>query len=639
MFGRRLFVGIVLLVVCAALALPAGISAHVGTSNTQSQIQALTDAKDLARFMPADSVFYANIRLDDGYIDLLDTLIERITSKLPANLLPPMLSQPKLLRTQLEAALKTAGLDYQNDIRSWLGDRAALSVGSIAGVMASAKTPANMPVLLAIEVTDKAKTEAFIDALLARGKATDFFKKTPSDTETTYLSALPQLPVEIAVRQGVLFIGTPASISAVDTKSAKLDQSQKFTDTMSLLTAPSYSQLFYIDVPEVLKVSAATMTRNMTPDRTKMLQDIINGLGPEAIGLTVQDDSALTIDVALKIADKTKFESAGIKLPMGKSVKPEFDAYIPDNAIAIIHGTDIKNSIDSALASLQSAAAASSNPSNADSVKRSLDQLTNALKAFTGLDLQTDILGWLTGDFAMFIGYDVPEPGAPSLITSVLTASLDKTQKVTYGGLDFGLVIEAADPAKAQNMVAKLSDALPKFAASAKDVKISTEEISGAKALVLSVSSPQLANTVDLVIAANDKVFVIATRDAATKVLSGSGGLDKNEVYAAASKYFVAKPLQVYYLNRNALNLLGDFGAISAVAFTVSKGSIMGMLSGTPTPTPQPASEILPGVLAQYKQFQMLVRQVTSIVDSASITSSITDNGDIVGRAVLTLGK
>ncbi|MBL8156774.1 MAG: hypothetical protein JNM70_21535 [Anaerolineae bacterium] len=116
--------------------------------------------------------------------------------------------------------------------------------------------------------------------------------------------------------------------------------------------------------------------------------------------------------------------------------------------------------------------------------------------------------------------------------------------------LDFGLVLEVSDPDVSAALVKGITNA----AGMAEEVTTSTETIGGTEALVITVPpSRDMPFPVEIVVAGNDEVFFIGTRDAARASLNPDGGLTSDPFYQEASAYLLDQPSYVLYLAGDGL--------------------------------------------------------------------------------------
>jgi hypothetical protein len=621
---RKFNLCVVVLLAAALLvsaALPA-LRVNAGGKTNQTGTLALTDAVSLARYLPANVFAYANMRVDDAYIDMLDGFLKQASAKVPQ----PM---QMTLRSALESALKQAGYDYAQDIRSWLGDRVAVGFGPIDVLLdKDPKNDVDVPLVVAIDVTDQAKTESFVDGLLKKGNLSQMLPKAAEGAFTVYRSLLPTMPISIAVGKDVLLIGTLTGIQAATGTGARLADDADFKATFGLLPASSYDLLAYAN-PTPLAAIVDKMLPASNPQAAQV-QAILSAIGPVAVGGTVLDGRSYVLDMATKRGDLSKLEALGYSIGNPTPIDLGFAANIPANVALYSQGKDLKSIYDLLMKNLQAALA--SQQGAGKSMGEGLTKAIAAIKAATGLDLEQDVLSWMTGDYGMFVSYVPAAPGAPSLFRTMI----DPTSPASLEGIDAGLVIQATDASKAKAFADKLGAFVQKTFAQIPMFKVSQEQIGSTTATVITISAPKLAAPVELVFGANDKVFVLATRAAATAILSGKPGLDTTLGFAEAKGYLLPNPSALGYIDANIAGLLGDLLAADQVMVSRTFEKIVTELQGV-SPTPYPNK--LARELELYEASRAAQKNIASLLSSGSYSVTRTDKGDMLARFVLTLTK
>jgi hypothetical protein len=200
--------------------------------------------------------------------------------------------------------------------------------------------------------------------------------------------------------------------------------------------------------------------------------------------------------------------------------------------------------------------------------------------------------------------------------------------------LDFGLIVEATDPAAAQNVVNNLTRALNPLSG-ASGMTLTQEQIGGTTATVISLSNPMLAQPFELVLAANERVFVLATRKGAIAALSGSGGFTNSVVYLESLGMLLDNPNSLVYASPTLITLFGDASAGLAPAIGDVFNNIISELGAEPGPTPS---------LEEQRQNlvfeQQAVRDIAALFSGFMVESAInveTNTSHI--RLALTLAK
>ncbi|MCC7209701.1 MAG: DUF3352 domain-containing protein, partial [Anaerolineae bacterium] len=278
-------------------------------------------------------------------------------------------------------------------------------------------------------------------------------------------------------------------------------------------------------------------------------------------------------------------------------------------------------------------------PDTARRFERDMAQALTQFQEATGLDLEADVLSWMTGDAAAFVGYTPPTPGAPSALWSMVT-----NDEATGQDFDFGVVVKATDPAAAATVVERLGAALEAQMQErpAPRVSLVREPVRGADAVVIRMDMPGLDAPLDFVLASNDQVMVFATRPAAEAILSGEGGLAQKPAFLEAQTYVLPGTVQLHYFDTGLIDFLVDFAALQIVEEDLAiiddvmahifEGQRMDRL-------PEPNAADLAEARREYNKTVTIARQITPLISSASISSAVIDNTLAVGRLVLTLGE
>ncbi len=263
----------------------------------------------------------------------------------------------------------------------------------------------------------------------------------------------------------------------------------------------------------------------------------------------------------------------------------------------MIQGKDLYHGYENAIASLRALAGSSSSTSGLTTkdLNTALFGLNFAVRGLTGMNAE-DALGWMTGDYAVELGFspsfsDIKDVSAPLKALPV----------------DFGIVIAATDPAAAQQVYDGLSQALTNLPA---DNVTMTEETldSGTKALVFTITSPDMDFPVELLASTGNGVFAFGTRRMVTAAVNPQNqGLDTAPGFVAASGSMLSDPNALLYIGGSSLEPL-------ARAMTASGNS--------------------PAVRQQGKQVQMAL----DLIDSITISDSVLPDGSgALARVVWTL--
>jgi hypothetical protein len=262
--------------------------------------------------------------------------------------------------------------------------------------------------------------------------------------------------------------------------------------------------------------------------------------------------------------------------------------------------------------------------------------------------LQDDILSWTTGDYALFTRLNVVDLAAGVVENPNVLPDLN-------GRFDFGLVIEATDAEKAQALAEKLGALITGALSQGNTpgVTVGSDEINGVAVTVISLEAPIApGNTfnLDITLGASDDVFFIATRPAATSIITGDGTLASNPGYLDAQPYLLANPTSVWYADGEGL--IAGLGGITLVTLALLgpavgntfdtivaeletppnlSGEATPVASPTPLPPPTPVSGLTIGGLDAAQVAGQLQSAVDAIT-SSSISSTITEAGVVLVR-------
>jgi hypothetical protein len=525
MFHQKRFWAILpIVLLMASLATPFARLTAQRTAETTALL-AQADVESMAALMPYDSVLFFALRTDDDYIELLDSLIRKVYDTLPRFILPNF-----SLRQLLDLAAQQAlGSDFQTRIRPWLGDTIALAIGPLDKLLdINPRNDTETEIVLAIQIVNRAEFEATFESLAdPRG-----YKKTRSAEFTDYEDT--RQPVLMRVGETLVLVGTKAGVNSALNRVAKLNANPQFKQTVEALPESAYNIFAYANLSE-LRQLAAFLPREQ--------RDLVRSLAvPLAIGATILDGRSLVLDLAIQ---NTEIVS---DLSLSKPVNPDFARWMPADAVLSVHLRDLSAYYRAILSALRLTL---SGQAELRAFELALRQFEEALRLSLGLDLNQDILSWLTGDFAILVAYTPQE-------RSLLELSIDPSLRLPFVGYDFGLVIEAPDPEKVAKLIATLGNALQVSLRNAPNVTATSDE----KRIKLAINLPNLTTPIEVVIGVNDAVFYIATGAAAAHIESGAGGLLAAAGYREARQYLLPESNQVLYMGSDAINLLAEVLAL-----------------------------------------------------------------------------
>lgn len=565
------------------------------------------DLTQLADYFPDDTAIFAAMRTDDAFITELDNLLAALIAVLPPDTLPDTSLRGLLNLT----AFGMFGGNFDTAVRPWLGNSAAiglfdiealLMMGSgVAFSMDELMEPASqeIPLVAAVEITDRAGAEQALGSMGMDFVVIDFDDFT--------LLALPDGSA-VLVADDVLLLGTLDTVVAFyEDVDVALSENEDFQDALDALPASSYNAVVYVDALGLVEGFAPEVL-DFTLPGFPALDEL---LGSVALGLTILDGRTLALDLALVGPDMDTLRG----IPGYVDATPvdlNFAGNIPAGAQLVIHdnglGPEFNAVLDmvsaigpilsefDAMGMLEDMGGMGDLPVDIDLSSINLGgvsrtALTVIFAGFTGLNLQNDVLSWMTGDYATF----------------ARLLPLDSEMGFT---VDAGVVIAATDPEAAAAVVSGIQ-----YAAGQYDLDNRIEAIGGGEALVLTApiraffpedfprdvlqSTPAL----DLLIGANDSVFAVGSRPAVSFALDGSGGsLLDDPVFQYAQTLFLEDTALVWYIGLPSL------------------------LEALPALAP---------VTSLYNLYDFVA--VARAIESATITARVNDSGATVARLTLTL--
>lgn len=546
---------------------------------------------ELAAYFPEDTPIFFTLRTDTAYIETVDDLLARIVDAVPG--MPPVSLTQELDRMAEEASDGS----FAEVFGPWLGDKASFGLIDLAATADDDRENDIGAFLLVVEITDR---DAAVEYLLS---VTDDDYEMVEDGDFTVFQPVvdpsdddddPMPP--IAVGDDVIFVGGIETAMAGMPDPA-LSGSDAFVTALDSLPGDDYNILGIIN-SEALAEFAASEIPADSPDAATLAS--LQSLDQIALGFTLLDNRSLTIDFAVGVNTGVLSEVTGVTEFAMTPIDMSFADHIPAGTPIVIIGNNLRATYENALTSLSSLAAMEGEEGQ-DEFDKGLQQVTFMLRGLTGLDLEEDVLRWMTGEYALYLGL------------SPAVAEADNLFAALADGLpvNFGLLIDAsADPDAAADVVAGIIQAVDFAAAQADEtteIDITDETIGGTEASVITITGQTMPFPIELLVASNDEVFVFGTRSSVRAALAPDGGLSSEASFEEALRYALPDSTAFAYLAGEGLQPLANIAAMAGG----SEGEM---------------------------QAEML-RSVFGLISSASISSTVSDDGLQVQRWVLTLSE
>jgi hypothetical protein len=492
---------------------------------------------DLAEHYPDDVAVFGAIRTDDAYIDTLNGLAARIGQRVQ------MIPADFDLREEL-----FSGMDFEQAIRPWLGDSAAVGV----------RFTDVEEVFIAVDVVDREAAQVFMSNL---GLQTSDLRDG-----TLYTGTNPQFGINYLLLDDVLLAGQGEAGLAWLQQGvrAPLNADAGFADVLTRLPESSYNAVLMGNAPAL----APVLLEDTPTDGLMALgfdpQAAISGFGWQAAGFTILDERALTMDVATTITDLEAVQAAGISLDGNDPLNLDFASNIPADAPLVLLGTDFGggllgtlNQIEELGNRFEALNEQGMLSRNEESLTLLDDSATFARQAFRGLAGATleEAFGWMTGTFGMYMTPGLNENGLPTLDTAYLT--------------------EATDPAAADMFV---NTWLPNLLN-----EVGLDYVQEEAAVNLPLLGNILADSAyEIVAATGNDLFAIGTRSGVEFATGGDTGLPSDATYQAAQAYFLPDTESLAYIHPAPLQELAgvlaetepDFQAVAVLLPIIESGSI-----------------------------------------------------------------
>lgn len=529
----------------------AGLLGLVDTAPVRADAPPVSDLAALARYYPSETALFATFDTSEQLFDDLDGLLGVLRTSIP-DLIPSEVSARALMD-------ELSGGGFDSMIRPWLGDRVAIGVLDIASLMDSRPSG-----LVAIEITGREAAQAFINSASSRYSEREVRSYTlfedSSSEQTHYL-----------LGDDILFISNDLDYLETTIPGddfTRLSDEAIFQETLGLLIAPGYYGMFYMDTSALLDVTAQDEFGDDFP-MMELYQGMVDADIHQTFGVTILDDHTLTLDYANNIGSYENFASVLLGddavLPDPSAYPPvdvAFARHLPARSQLVIQGAALGGQISGMFDiftiygsifqqmmadELYGYGMGLSEIPFLDSDWGGLAQgwATVTFAGLTGLNLNDEVLSWMTGDFALFLDLIAVE--------SDLTLSLD-----------MGFITQNTDSAAVNNVLGKMTSAAERYG-----LVNTTETHGGGSALVLPqpvrilfppdfmVSKDVIDATpeLDVMIGVSEDVFVAGSRPGVEYALNPSGeSLADTAAYTSAvESAFLPGSQSIFYIGFDAL--------------------------------------------------------------------------------------
>jgi hypothetical protein len=532
--------------------------AGLGTAPVVAAPPAAAAAAPNATLLPPDTALYVNFHvadLDNIVNFLLDT-VQKVSGFRPGD------PYADLDRGLTEFLGRDA--TFKKDVQAWLGDDITFAFRVTDQQLADLSTKTadevfrNPEALVIISVKDDAAAAAFLKEVMAKAPEVKFNTRTvdlPGGTVTVYDQSGSCTPCgSLFASKGYIALGTTASIDAMttmlkdrkpsfgsDATVGKLMAALKPNTQVKVYLASRFYQLYASSMQAFMprRPALGEATPEAGAAAAKLMKAMLDLVKGQAFGLRM-DGKVLAMDVAqsvdLKAAAKL-FTDLGLSSKFLQNATPKaIDAklagQIPDKALAVAIGGGLPNLYDALKEGVKLGAQfagqmGARNQFTPEQIEAFFTIAESAIKAGLNVDLRSDILSWMNGEFALYVTYN-----PASVLTKVGRSPVP---------LDFTFLAQTSDAAKTKSFLAKLNTGLEKTA----NLNV---ESAGADLYIVTVNKQGITIGYGLV----GNTFILTTGsglNAAVAAVKGDGVLSKSAVWTNARASMVKPTAAIGFIN------------------------------------------------------------------------------------------
>ncbi len=542
-----------------------------------SAVQAVPplDLNAMAQYFPMKTPILISFRTDDDYLATLDALFQRLNAAAPEANIPPVFES---LDELIDDIGRFEGGSFQSTVRSWLGDVGAFGIISLEGIFDDDSGNDAGIFMIALQVTDRAAAESF----WTTGLAPDNYTTSSEGMFTLYSPSASQVgePAFVAVGDEVVFIANTRDVLPLrGSREAKLAQMDQFRDTLTLLPESDYNITVYVNTGELFQRLLEDQPEIFDQAGMELFRTLLMNSPVQLWGATILDGRSLTIDV---VQHYGQLQQAVVDMgfpPIAlEPVDPAFAERIPAGMPLVIHTTNLGAIYTQMVQSLTMQSDLLDDQLGApmaDELERTLEQIRVFVRGATGLDLESELVPALTGDYALYLG-----------LNSAIVDARGITDLLAQNPVEFGLLTEVNDPAVTQQLIRGLTETIRALPASPDaEIAISSGMIGGNNVQLITITADDLPFPIELVLGGDDAVFFFGTPAAARAALSPDGGLLVDAQFREAGAYLLDAPAAVLYMASAGLepiaNVIGITGGRSAQRDADAFRAALGLLSSS----------------------------------------------------------
>lgn len=500
-------------------------------ASAQVQPEKFNTLVDAARFFPSSTPFYFSIRTDAGYINTLNDVFVAVQER--------TIGSAMTLPDGLDMLFQSmGGADFQTAIAPWLGDYIAFGVLPPDLLTDYDYSNDDVEYALLVKITNRESATDYMRGLLLEENRVAW-REESSDEFTAFFAEDSYMRDKIVITDNHLVIANTSKFAPPAPVRGSLLDSYAFEDALNAMPADAYNFVMYVDIPTIQSYATAA---NGYARKLERIQNLLFAqmMGPIALAGKLENGNALILDAVSLAGNMTAMEQLGITMPPNLVVNPEFTAYIPADSIFALQGVSPVQYgdyfRDTLLQVWRYLSASEFNPEYDAKIQEWVAQgyasfgriADTVVSGFTGMSLERDFGNWMSRDFVWFMRSN-PELDNPNF------------------PIDTAFVFQVTDGAQSVESMRNLVRALPLALRSmgVRGVSFREDTLEGADALFMDIYgyAADEKPVFELVISANESVFVIGTaRAVADSLRGGAGG-----AFALAQPYILPNATSVLY--------------------------------------------------------------------------------------------
>jgi hypothetical protein len=571
-----------ILILALLLVIVAGTAGLAPQPASAAPAKAVQDAPNAA-LLPADTALYFDFKVGD--LNKVTGFIGGLYQKIMGTPMPDIYAE---IDRGLSQGLKRDA-SFAKDIQPWLGDHISVGVRitdeqmtAIEGMMKDPSAPMSQGALMPqyfviVAVKDDAAAQKFLDEVIAKAKEASPSMSSAVTTRTDTVNGAPATIYDqggscgtncasFVIAKGFLMVGPTVAVNGAiegyKSNAPKLDADPTFTKMLGALK-PNNLLTFYMN-PRLYAyyfAMQAGMMRNLTrnlsetpeandappADPMKPMRALLSAIQGQAFGLRLED-KLIALDVAQGFDPKAleaAYAELGypadlIKTASGQAIAYKVANQIPAKALAVVTAQGLGNLYKGLREGLKNASKIMAaqgmgqfgSTGQFDQISGSFEKGEAALELAFDLNVDEDILSWMTGEFALFLNY---------------------SQRSDLGGksgnpvpFDVALLIDSTDAAKTKSFIEKLNAGLTKN-------KVTPES----KGTDLFTVTHENAPTIGYGLVGN--TFFVTNGsglDAAVAAIKGDGTIANDPTWKNAQSQAVNPAAQFWYINLGQLSTI-----------------------------------------------------------------------------------